>query len=579
MTKKSGTAPHLRLPSFDAFASSLDAMTVEALGDDAYYASWFDDSDDAENDDDYVTNADDADDADDGFPDLGLREGLPSETCSASRNSVYVVYEPGDDIRGRRELINRACGVLGTSERDSEALLHFHAWNLEDAVTSWFENERKAREACGLSDPDAQTSEGGMATTTCNICFDDFEPSELVTAGCSHAFCTGCWAGYIASKIGEGLSVVDTRCPMTKCPIKVGEATMRRFLNEDDAKKFDVYLGRSFVESNVKIQPCTGIDCERSIVFENLPTNPVAVNCTCGKVFCFSCGGDTHHPIPCKVASEWTKKITLDGANSEWMLVNTKPCPKCQRPILKNGGCMHMQCSQCHTSFCWLCSSPWDAGPYACSKRCNQYKRTESNNNETRKKRARESLERYVFYYERYRAHENSGKKALEDVDKFKSSALGFLIELQRTSETQVGFVMKALKQVSSSRQILKWTYAYAYYELADDVRKKNFFEHVQGEMERALELISRMIELDIKAFLPPDPDTEDDEKVALEKAMAYRYPPEEQDKLEKAFEQYKTLLIDRTAVLRKSCDTLCIELENGLLGMSTPIKGSQQDA
>jgi len=31
----------------------------------------------------------------------------------------------------------------------------------------------------------------------------------------------------------------------------------------------------------------------------------------------------------------------------------TQPCPKCQTPITKNGGCNHMHCTRCHTSFNW----------------------------------------------------------------------------------------------------------------------------------------------------------------------------------------------------------------------------------
>uniref|UniRef100_UPI00398EA32F E3 ubiquitin-protein ligase parkin isoform X2 n=1 Tax=Pristiophorus japonicus TaxID=55135 RepID=UPI00398EA32F len=40
----------------------------------------------------------------------------------------------------------------------------------------------------------------------------------------------------------------------------------------------------------------------------------------------------------------------------------TKRCPKCQVPVEKNGGCMHMKCprTSCQFQWCWLCSREWN---------------------------------------------------------------------------------------------------------------------------------------------------------------------------------------------------------------------------
>ena len=511
--------------------------------------------------------------------DLALEETLegdeitdPNARANGAHGAKYAVYEPGDYERVRREMIERAAGVLGATSDEAAALLHHQRWNFEDAVTAWFEDETKARVASGLCAADEQMdgrNNGTSTSGTCGICFEDIERSELFSAGCQHAFCTDCWSGYVTSKLGDGNPVVNATCPMTNCTVKVQEGTVRRFLSDEDREKFDNFLCRSFVELNDRIQPCPGIDCERSIAFENLPRDPVCVQCTCGTAFCFSCGGEPHTPVSsCRLVKEWLQRIANDGANSEWVLVNTKACPKCSRPILKNGGCMHMHCSQCGHSFCWLCLGGWDQSLYKCATNCNSYRANEVHTtDENRRKRARESLERYVHYYERFTAHSLAGKKAIDDVERFKASVLDTLMELQRRSASQVSFIMDALRQVAECRRILKWTYAFAFQELENDKRKKIFFEYIQGDMEHALEFLSRMIETDLKAFLPPDPEPGEDENEAKDKAENYRYPSEEQETFEKDFDAYRSLLMDRTALLRKSCDTLCAEMANGLLG------------
>jgi len=527
--------------------------------------------------------------------DDGVSDSLTTTCVEGTRAKGYAIVEAKDVLPLRNALIDRAAQLLGVSVEEAQALLSHYSWNLENAATRWFEDMAKARELSGLSDPNASAATSGEMTDalTCGICFDDFESHELTSAGCGHKFCSECWMGYAASKLSDGLSVVDTRCPMSKCPIKVSEDAMRRLLNDDELKRFEMLLMKAFVEQNHKFQPCIGLDCERAIALESVPTDPVAVECTCGTCFCFTCQQQPHDPIhSCEVAKKWLDKVAAEGENSSWMLANTKPCPSCKRPILKNGGCMHMHCSQCHTSFCWLCLGPWDTKAYVCAKRCNKYE--DDSDKLGKQQRAKDAAVRFVHYFERFNAHAAAGKKATDDVERFKSTMLLILMNLQRTTAQQVSFVMDALKQVARCRKILKWTYAFAYLELGDDKSKKEFFEYIQGDMEACLEKLSRMIESDIKPFLPPEPEPEDDPTLApapygygsrapkrqkksvqqtpppiIPDVEDYEYPQEERERLEMEFSQYRAHVTDCTVVLGRCCDTLCTEMSNGLLGTS----------
>ncbi len=78
--------------------------------------------------------------------------------------------------------------------------------------------------------------------------------------------------------------------------------------------------------------------------------------------------------VSCETVTKWLTKNSAESENMNWILANTKPCPKCSRPIEKNQGCMHMTCSQCKFEFCWLCQGDWKehgertGGFYACNR-------------------------------------------------------------------------------------------------------------------------------------------------------------------------------------------------------------------
>lgn len=98
------------------------------------------------------------------------------------------------------------------------------------------------------------------------------------------------------------------------------------------------------------------------------------VICKCGGTYCFTCKNEAHRPVDCETVRRWNVKNSAESENLTWIIANTKPCPKCARPIEKNQGCMHMTCSQCAYEFCWLCLGSWKehgdgtGGYYACNR-------------------------------------------------------------------------------------------------------------------------------------------------------------------------------------------------------------------
>jgi ariadne-1 len=70
----------------------------------------------------------------------------------------------------------------------------------------------------------------------------------------------------------------------------------------------------------------------------------VEPECPCGVSFCFKCSKAPHSPCTCAMWAMWDEKINGDSETRNWLAANTKPCPKCSKPVEKNGGCNLVMC-------------------------------------------------------------------------------------------------------------------------------------------------------------------------------------------------------------------------------------------
>jgi len=76
------------------------------------------------------------------------------------------------------------------------------------------------------------------------------------------------------------------------------------------------------------------------------------------------CSNENHLPADCKTTSEWMVKHNSEAENVNWIIINTKQCPMCNKSIEKNQGCNHITCAKnsggCGHDFCWICLAPWN---------------------------------------------------------------------------------------------------------------------------------------------------------------------------------------------------------------------------
>ena len=191
---------------------------------------------------------------------------------------------------------------------------------------------------------------------------------------------------------------------------------------------------------------------------------------------------------------KWVLKCKDDSETANWLIVNTKMCPKCRSSIQKSGGCNHMVCKLCQFEFCWVCSEEWKrhgqgtGGYYSCNRfDAEKSKKTTSDATKT-------NLERYLHYYHRYSNHEQS--KKIED--KLRLATEEKMKRMQEEGETvtylDVQYLQQATEQLCSCRHVLQYTYVVGFY--LPEGPAKTLFELNQAELEGATEKLSRELEM-----------------------------------------------------------------------------------
>ncbi|GMY13857.1 probable E3 ubiquitin-protein ligase ARI8 isoform X3 [Fagus crenata] len=162
---------------------------------------------------------------------------------------------------------------------------------------------------------------------------------------------------------------------------------------------------------------CPAPGCDYSVDFI-VGSGSYDVTCRCSFSFCWNCTEEAHRPVDYGTVAKWILKNSAESENMNWILANSKPCPKCKRPIEKNQGCMHITCTPpCKFEFCWLCLGAWsDHGERTggfmhviVTKRQskNEWYTNIYDEAEKRREMAKNSLERYTHYYERWATNQS----------------------------------------------------------------------------------------------------------------------------------------------------------------------------
>lgn len=394
--------------------------------------------------------------------------------------------------------------VLALTEDQALTLLQFYSWNSERLMEEYMDDADRVKSNAGVvennSHSDSRYKKYLDEDFMCYICCED--KKESYQLACGHEYCLDCYKRYVHDKITLGKVI---KCP--SCDVALDCHDLNFIGGEGESFKLIESSIKEWVGRHQTYKWCPSPDCNSIVEVLNLSEIPNIVKskkvptatCDYGHQFCVACNYENHSPSPCQVTKEWITKCKDDSETVNWIMSNTKQCPKCESSIEKNGGCNHMTCKKCRYEFCWICMEDWKVHGNQYYQ-CNRYHdQTEDKKKEVRtatnlKDASKTSLKRYLHYYNLFAVHETSTKQDFKRC-KVVEEKVRELQETSGISWIEAQFLVESASTLLNARKILKWSYAFAYY--CDHNNFLGIFESVQANLADAVENLSKLFEIE----------------------------------------------------------------------------------
>ncbi|KXL45069.1 hypothetical protein M433DRAFT_77944 [Acidomyces richmondensis BFW] len=409
----------------------------------------------------------------------------------------FKVFSP-EDIRDQQDKqVAEVASLLDQPPEQTAILLRWARWNKERLIEQYMDNQEEVLDKTGLGQDVSRNPPRleSLAGFSCDICCEDEAGLETFAMSCGHRFCVSCYRQYLRQKIKEEGEAARIKCPGDGCNKIIDAKSLDLLVTADLTDRYHELLMRTYVDDKEALKWCPAPNCvfaiECGVKKRDLNRIVPTVQCNCKYAFCFGCTLADHQPCPCSLVKRWLKKCEDDSETANWISANTKECPKCHSTIEKNGGCNHMTCRKCRNEFCWMCMGVWSEHGTSWYN-CNRFEEKSGTEARDAQAKSRQSLERYLHYYNRYANHEQSARLD-KDIFHKTEKKMQLLQSSSGMSWIEVQFLEAASQALQQCRQTLKWTYAFAYYLARNN--HTEIFEDNQKDLELAVENLSEMFE------------------------------------------------------------------------------------
>lgn len=415
------------------------------------------------------------------------------------KNNSYMILREDQLLKERESVISEAMEHLFLERDDAIlALIHF-SWSMDRLKDDWYNDVDLSKVRCGI-----ELSEGNKqnlmkkgvkgGNKECLVCFAP-KDETFSALKCGHNFCGDCWKDYLTVKADDVLVCLSTPCPQSGCQLIVPEALFMKYIESKEVReRFNKSVLRNFTGYNSDIRICPGITCNICIKCDSYASKEIV--CSCGTVFCFKCGKESHRPCSCEIIEKWEYRSKSDTDNDKWLKANTKTCPHCKQRIEKSQGCNYMHCNKsaggCGNAFCYVCEVDWAKHSQDHFK-CNMYT-PEIKEKEDEATQLKAELARYKFYFDRFMNYTQAIRFADKLYPKL-DTLIDSMINIKLLPLAELEFLKEALRTVISAKRTLKYTYIFGYY--LKDGNEKKLFEYSQSFLERNADNLHQLIEQD----------------------------------------------------------------------------------
>ena len=471
-----------------------------------------------------------------------------------------------DDLAAEQDdLIHMVADLLTLSLDEAFLLLRKYRWQMTLLQETWFEQgEMRIRKELNIGKP--WLSLNNVGQQKCLLCLEIVQDCLAMCSG--HWGCEPCWVAYLINKAEDGRAALEAHCPGIKCNVPLHFSLFPKLISDPDLlERYRRFRVQSIVDDGVDYKWCPNTEgCKLAIKASDRLNPPLLARCTCGFSSCWRCSRESHEPASCLESDLWERKNSSESENVTWILAHTKKCPKCGKPIEKNQGCNHMHCPSqsggCGFHFCWTCLKNWEAhggDPYSCNIYRTTDVPTEIRTAEQTREQAKNELNRYMFFFERFTGHQKAKAIAVKELNDLENKVqrihdhFGFNVD-------ELQFLKEAMIQILDCRRVLKWTYVFGYY-LADTAPSKPLFEYLQKNLEQFTDRLHEYIEKDLDQSCLQLPSNEGDDW------------PTEFDKvaLSRRFSEFRAVVTNYYSVTGKFMSSVLADLKSseGLLSES----------